>query len=225
MNPFEHALGPMMAGLLPWFLLFGFVSVLGTVFRVFLLPRLKGRIGEAGVNFWVKRQLDPNVYHLIPDVMLPTSDGTTQLDHVIVSRYGIFVVETKNYKGWIFGNEHDAQWTQSLYRHKSRFQNPLRQNYKHTKTLAELTGIPEALFKSMVVFVGECTFKTVMPPNVMYLRDFPRYIKAFQTPLIRDGQVPEIVSVIGEWAGTVTNEQKANHVAHLRAKTARGARP
>lgn len=43
-----------------------------------------------------------------------------------------------------------------IYRRKSRFQNPLRQNYKHTKTLAELTGVPEGHFKSLVVFTGDC---------------------------------------------------------------------
>lgn len=215
---FSNITNQILAGILPWLLLAGAVSILGTVFRVFLLPKLKGRLGEASINFWARRLLDPSVYPLIPDIMLPTPDGTTQIDHVIVSRYGIFVVETKNHKGWIFGDERAAQWTQTIFKHRSQFQNPLRQNYKHTKTLADLTGIPENLFKSMVVFVGDCTFKSTMPPNVVYVRDFVRHIKSFQTPIIRDEQVPEIVAVIGEWAGTVTEKQKANHVAHLREK-------
>jgi hypothetical protein len=208
----------MFGAILPWLLLAGFISIAGAVFRLFLLPKIKGWFGETLINLLIRRDLDPAVYHLIPDVMLPTPDGTTQIDHVIVSRYGIFVLETKTYKGWIYGDEREAQWTQVIFKRKERFQNPLRQNYRHTKTMAELTGIPEEYFKSLVVFAGECTFKTAMPVNVVYVRDFVRYIKGFQTPIIKDEQVPEIVSVIGEWAGTVTDKQKAGHVAHVRQK-------
>lgn len=63
------------------------------------------------------------------DVMLPTPDGTTQIDHVFVSRFGVFVVETKNMAGWIFGSERGRRWTQVLPGgRKTSFQNPLRQN-------------------------------------------------------------------------------------------------
>jgi restriction system protein len=192
------------------------VPILAKVFRVFLLPTLKGRLGEVSINFWSKVLLDQNVYHLIPNVTLPTPDGTTQIDHVIVSRYGILVLETKTYKGWIYGGERDAQWTQVIYKYKSRFQNPLRQNYKHTKTLSELTGIPHEYFKSIVVFVGDSKFKTDMPTNVVHIRDYIRHIKSYQTPIIKDRQVAEITSVIQEWAGTVSEERKRQHVTNLR---------
>lgn len=210
----------MFAKIIPWILLFGLISILGTVFKLFFLPKIKGRLGEANINFWIRRRLDQGVYHLIPDVMLPTLDGTTQIDHVIVSQYGIFVLETKMYKGWIYGNEKDPQWTQVLYKRKERFQNPLRQNYKHTKTLSELTGIPEEYFKSVVVFAGDCTFKTDMPDNVVHIRDFIHHIKSHQTPIIKDEQIPDIVSTIQEWAGTLTDEQKVRHVKNLRRNKA-----
>ncbi len=206
----------LFAAILPWILFAGLISILATAFRVFILPRLKGRLGEASINFWAKRFLDQNVYHLIPDIMLPTPDGTTQIDHVIVSRYGIFVIETKTYKGWIYGAENEPQWTQVIFRRKERFQNPLRQNYKHTKTLSELTGIPETYFKSLVVFVGDCQFKTEMPLNVVHIRDFIKHIRSHQTPIIKDEQVPNIVTTIQEWASTVTNAQKTRHIACVR---------
>jgi len=97
----------LLAGILPWVLLAGFVLILAAAFRVFVLPRLKGRLGEASINFSAKRLLDQNIYRLIPDIMFPTPDGTTQIDHVIISRYGIFVIETKTYKGWIYGSENE----------------------------------------------------------------------------------------------------------------------
>ncbi len=213
-------LNQYLGAILPWFLLFGLVSILATAFRAFLWPKIKGNLGEGSINSLARRRLAPKVYHLIPSVMLPTPDGTTQVDHLIVSRYGIFVLETKTYKGWIFGDERETQWTQVIFKRKERFQNPLRQNYKHTRTLADLTGIPADYFKSLVVFGGECTFKTTMPANVVYARDFVRFITGFQTPMIKDQQVLEIVSAIGAWAETVTAEQKASHVAHLRQNKA-----
>lgn len=192
----------------------GFIALFREVLRTF--PSLKGRLGETNINFWVKRLLDQDFYHLIPNVTLPTPDGTTQIDHVIVSRYGIFVIETKTYKGWIYGSERDAKWTQVIYKRKERFQNPLRQNYKHTKTLSDLTGIPHGYFKSVVVFVGDSKFKTDMPDNVVHIRNFIRHIKSYQAYVIQDEQVPEITAVIQEWAGTVTDEQRRQHVKNLR---------
>ena len=212
----DALIGNLLAQIMPMLILFGLISVLIAAFKAFLLPQLKGRLGEASINFWAKRLLDQSVYHLIPNVTLPTPDGTTQIDHVIVSRYGIFVIETKTYKGWIYGGERDAKWTQVIYKRKERFQNPLRQNYKHTKTLSDLTGIPHDYFKSLVVFVGDSTFKTEMPGSVVHVRDFVRHIKDHQTPIIKDEQVPEITAVIQEWAGTVSDEQRRQHVKNLR---------
>ena len=65
---------------------------------------------------------------------------TTQIDHVVVSRHGVFVIETKNYGGWIFGKPGAKNWTQKFPRRSTTFQNPLRQNDKHVRTLVELTG-------------------------------------------------------------------------------------
>ena len=221
---FDNIFSMLIRNLFPWILAAFAISV----FRYVFWPKIKGRLGETLVNSRIRNQLDPTVYHLIPDVMLPTSDGTTQIDHVIVSRYGIFVLETKTFKGWIYGNERDPQWTQVNYRRKDRFQNPLRQNFKHMKTLAGLTGIPEEYFKSVVVFAGDCTFKTEMPVGVVYVRDFIKHITGFNRPIIRELQVPEIVSAIGEWASTLTSKQKAGHVAHVQQKKASvssGAQP
>lgn len=83
-------------------------------------PSIKGKIGEDVVNLAAKLRLDSDVYHLIKDVMIPSKNGTTQIDPVIVSKFGIFVIETKNYTGWIFANAKDRQWTQVSYKKKHR---------------------------------------------------------------------------------------------------------
>ncbi len=67
-------------------------------------PWFKGVAGEFLVNTAARLFLPEDEYHLIKDVTLPTREGTTQIDHIVVSRYGVFVIETKNMKGWIFGS-------------------------------------------------------------------------------------------------------------------------
>lgn len=116
---------------------------------VYILPALlfitiiktswfKGKVGEFWINTNVKMRLDEKVYRLIKNVTLPTDDGSTQIDHIVVSVYGIFVIETKNMKGWIFGGERQRTWTQKLFKESYKFQNPLFQNFKHTQTLKAL---------------------------------------------------------------------------------------
>ena len=101
-------------------------------------PWFKGMVGEFIVNLSTWIFLDKEQYHLIKNVTLPTENGSTQIDHIIVSKFGVFVVETKNMKGWIFGSPNQKTWTQKIYKHTSKFQNPLHQNYKHIKTLESL---------------------------------------------------------------------------------------
>ncbi len=76
---------------------------------------MKSVMGEFIVNLATKISLDKTVYTLFKNVTLPTDDGTTQIDHIIVSKYGIFVVETKNMQGWIFGSAQQKSWTQKLF--------------------------------------------------------------------------------------------------------------
>ena len=92
--------------------------------------RAWGWRGERAAQAAIRRQPDPLIYVDMHNVTLPTADGGTQIDHLIFSPYGLFVLETKNYQGWIFGNRKQREWTQQIFRKRSRFQNPLRQNYK-----------------------------------------------------------------------------------------------
>ena len=92
-----------------------------------LTPKIKGASGEAMVS-WVLSHLPKEQYTVIHNVMLQTERGTSQVDHVVVSVYGIFVIEVKNYTGWISGTENSSQWTQTIYKTKNRFMNPIHQN-------------------------------------------------------------------------------------------------
>jgi len=86
-----------------WYL---WVLVIAVGILDLFMPRIKGFFGEKSVSFFLSR-LDETKYMVINDIMLQVGSKTTQIDHVVVSNYGVFVIETKNYKGWIIGNEFD----------------------------------------------------------------------------------------------------------------------
>lgn len=187
------------------------------VLAVFKSAWFKGVFGEFIVNVFAKWKLDNNVYHLIRNVTLPTEDGTTQIDHIIVSVYGVVVVETKNLKGWIFGSPHQKMWTQQIFKHKNPFQNPLHQNYKHTKTLQSLINLEDNQIHSVVVFVGDSTFKTDMPENVTYGMGYIRYVLSQTDKVLTPKQVLDITQAIE--AGRLTPSFKTNreHVRHVQS--------
>lgn len=128
---------------------------------------LRGWFGEKKTIFNMWLFLDANVYQRFHDVIIPTKNGTTQIDHLLVSPYGVFIVETKNIKGWIFGSEEQPKWTQSLYRKKYSFQNPVRQTYRQKKVLSEYLELNESAIYTVIHFVGDCKFKTQLPANVI----------------------------------------------------------
>lgn len=115
-----------------------FILILAIATFVILMPGLsdkqaeaevKGRQGERLVRSTFSRYLNSQTYIGFHDLIIPFRNTTTQIDHVYVSIFGIFVLETKNYSGWIFGGEKQVKWTQTLNR-----------NTKHAITTALSTG-------------------------------------------------------------------------------------
>ncbi len=176
----------------------------------------KGVFGEWQVNLLIRFFLNKGEYHLVKNVTLPTDDGTTQIDHIIVSKYGIFVIETKNMKGWIFGSANQKQWTQKIYKHTSKFQNPLHQNYKHLKTLESCLAINSDSIFSVIIFIGDSSFKTDMPENVRYARGGIEYIKAKTEVFYSDPQVADLIVQIENGRLERGYKTNAQHVKHVR---------
>ena len=159
------------------FLLFVIIAIVAVKHKT-----VKGWLGEKITSASMWAMMDQDVYHKIDDIIIPTSNGTTQIDHVVVSKYGIFVIETKNMRGWIFGNADSDRWTQNIFGVKHQFQNPLKQNYRHTRCLADFLKVDHDLMKSVVFFIGDCEFKTPMPRNVINSGLIP-YIKEHAYPV------------------------------------------
>lgn len=181
-------------------------------------PWAKGQIGEFWIRLFTYWKLDRAVYRRLHNVTLDTADGTTQIDHVFISPFGIFVLETKNMSGWIFGGEKQPQWTQKIYRRTYKFQNPLRQNYKHLKALEETLGVSLDNLHSVVSFVGESTFKTAMPANVTQDIGYIPYIRSFQQPVFSDVQVDILTQTLLRSRRAPTRATHREHVQNLKRR-------
>lgn len=180
-------------------------------------PRFKGWRGERAVQAAIRRQLNPLIYVDMHNVTLPTADGgSTQIDHLIFSPYGLFVLETKNYQGWIFGTEKQREWTQQIFRKRSRFQNPLRQNYKHVKTLQSLLDIESEHLHSVIAFVGDCEFKTEMPAHVTRGLGFVGHIQSFTQPVWSPEQMQALLDKLEALRLQPGRATDRRHVAHVR---------
>lgn len=125
------------------------------------LPQLRGLLGERAVARVLKR----HSAQVANDLILPDGrGGLTQIDHLALTSSAILVIETKHYSGLILGRQHEPQWTQMLGRRRYAFQNPLRQNHGHIKTVQAL--IPHLPVEGRVVFVGGARFPKGRPPGV-----------------------------------------------------------
>lgn len=186
------------------------------------ISNLKGKLGESVINVAMWVMLDKKAYHRLNNITLPLSNGgSTQIDHVIVSIYGIFVIETKHYKGWIYGSEEQAQWTQVVFSKNHKFQNPLRQNYLHIQTLSNLLGLDSSHFHSIIAFMGESKIKTrdELPEHVL-TRGMVPYIKTKQDKILTEMQVQSIVQQIETQRFTRSWRTNAQHNAYIENKQA-----
>ena len=180
----------------------------------------KGMAGEWLVNLVARIALPSKYYIRFQNITLKTRDSTTQIDHVIMSRYGIFCIETKNMTGWIFGNAADRQWTQKIYRQSYPFQNPLRQNYKHVRALESLLGLARGTVHSVVVFVGGATLKTAMPDNVTCALGFPQYVKSFTKVVFSPFEVARLCEAIETGRLEPTWKTHRAHVRNVKKRVA-----
>ncbi|MBV2129138.1 nuclease-related domain-containing protein [Arsukibacterium indicum] len=159
---------------------------------------IKGALAERQLRRVLQREL-PAGYQHYANLVLPTTTGDyTEIDHLVLSPFGIFVIEVKNYKGWIFGGEKQPQWTVQNFRSKHSFQNPLRQNYKHTeavKYLLELnSSANEGQVYSVIAFSSRAEFKTRMPTNAIYIELIGDYLQQFTQSCFSDEQLRQFAA-------------------------------
>ena len=180
------------------------------------MKQFKGWLGEKKTAFRMWLFLNTAIYRRFHNIILASSNGTTQIDHLIVSPYGVFIVETKNIKGWIFGSKENKLWTQVLFNEKYKFQNPLRQTYRQKKVISEFLDIQERYIHTVVYFVSNCSFRTCMPDNVINY-GLSSYIKKFREPVFSSDILNELMVTLHNHRSN-SNLKTKDHVQSLRER-------
>ncbi|WP_439475786.1 NERD domain-containing protein [Algoriphagus formosus] len=161
--------------------------------RVFI-PRVKGDLGE----FWIAKRLNrlnKKDYIVLNDVLLRMGKASTQIDHIVIAKSGLFVLETKNYKGWIHGHENSTYWKQTIFKKQFKFQNPIIQNKSHVYYLKQaLRDIPRIDYYPVVVFSERAVLKNVTTWSpVIYSSELIQTIKNMNSePKLTDEQMRKI---------------------------------
>lgn len=135
---------------------------------------------------------------MINDILFETSDGNScQIDHVYIRKNGVWVIETKNYAGSIFGNETSEFWTQVLaYGNvKNSFRNPLKQNKTHIFRLSQYLGI-KGVFKTLIVFSDKSDITNVQAEHVINKRYLRSTILSDTDNIVSDAQIRTIYSAL-----------------------------
>ena len=190
------------------------VIVLALLNVIFSSATFKGKRGEKIVEKYLKK-LNEEEYKVINDLMVNTENGTSQIDHIVVSVYGVFVIETKNYQGWIIGKEYDDYWQQVIYKKKSKFRNPIKQNYGHIKALEEKLSIHKDInYISIVGFTSNATLKVNTKSTVIHTRDLVREIKKYNEKTLEIWQVNDIYNRLLN-NNIVSYKDRKNHVQNI----------
>ena len=200
-----------------FFIIFFLILIVFSVgYIVLSLPSVKGRIGEARVNHVLDSLSKKYGGRFIHDVIVLGDDGkTSQIDHVYVCSKGVFVIETKNYAGRIYGTQNQKQWTQVLaYGHdKNTLYNPVMQNYTHIRRLKE--ALPEPIdMVSVVVFVrGNIDF--IESESVYDLRGLKRVV-ANASASYTESEIETIATAIQEYKVNPVSTTK-EHVQRIKS--------
>lgn len=180
--------------------------------------------GEALLSRVARANFAPPDYHLMNHITLQMKDGTTQVDHILVSRFGVFVIETKDHKGWIFANAKQANWSQVLFKRKFKFQNPIFQNIRHVRAVQDLLDfLPAEAVKSIVVFTGEAKFKTEIPPGVFGVTGLMDHLREQTAEVMSLNRVQFCVGRLETARLAISGKTDVEHVQSLERRHGRAA--
>ncbi|MEG6586069.1 nuclease-related domain-containing protein [Dendrosporobacter sp. 1207_IL3150] len=197
-------------------ILFVIPLIILVVLYMLYAPKIKGYIGESRVARQLGK-LNDEEYKVFNDVLIKTGRGSSQVDHIVISIYGIFVIETKNYSGWIHGNEHSEYWTQSHYNVKTKFRNPIRQNWAHIYALKEaLSDFEQVKYYPIIVFAGSAKLKKISSkiPVVYDHQLFQTIMNNRGIPNLSIGQVNTIADKLNK-VKLQCKELKKAHSRHV----------
>lgn len=179
----------------------------------------KGAYGEYMVFNKLEKRYSEGL--ILANVYIPSKeDRTTEIDLIMVHKTGIYVFESKNYSGWIYGQEADKKWTIALNaRTKNQVLNPIIQNKIHIKALMSLLELDENYFESVIVFSERCELKKVQTKtSVMKRNDLITNLDKIienKDDLLNENQVNEIYSKLYHYCNA-SEEVKVKHINDIK---------
>ena len=220
--------------------MFDFLSILYVIIVLgaigltwyFKSPKTKGKIGEAKIHKKLM-ELDDD-YFVFKDVVLKNEDSTTQIDHLVVSKYGIFAIETKNYRGQIIGNDNSQYWTQIIvtdvtywkkwyktytYVKKNKLYNPIKQSLGHVYAIKKLIKEwPQIIIVPIVVFTNKADLSRVNSDDlVINENQLLETIRNYCTTYLSDADVQNIVERINvkDYRDWVSDSEHVRNVKYI----------
>ncbi|HET9056679.1 MAG TPA: NERD domain-containing protein [Chitinophagaceae bacterium] len=195
------------------------IIVVLLVFVILFLksPKTKGAIGELRVKLSLGGDI-PNEKYVINDLLLSYDGKSHQIDHIIIRKTGIFVIETKNYSGQIYGQDNQKEWTQVLAygREKHRFYNPILQNKSHIYALSKIVGRKDC-FVSIIVF-PKANIMTYFDAYVGSISEMKRWLKQDREEILTATEIEQIYTQLIDHKNNpqLTNEQHIDKIYNLR---------
>lgn len=155
-------------------LIISLMSLVIIIIAKLFYNNFRGYMGEC----WLKKELNKlpkKNYKVLNNIMISSNNMTYQIDHLVISHYGIFVIEMKNYYGKIYGNEYKKYWYQYVNGNKRLFYNPIYQNYGHIKALSNILNKTEDIFISIVCFSNQSKLN-IKSENIVTQLDYVKDI-------------------------------------------------
>ncbi len=191
------------------------VAIIAFLFFRPSLANRKGKRGEKAAAWYLHRL--PSGYVVYSDIMLQTNYGTTQIDHLVISPYGVFVIEVKNMQGIISGHETSESWTQNIYGHRYDMRNPVKQNLAHIIALKSVfKGLAKIPYVSIVAFGhGASINVTVDNAAIIYIGELAQYIRQYGIVYLDREGVSKYCAAI-EAANINDDDLRKSHVSNVR---------
>jgi restriction system protein len=203
--------------------IYGLVVLL--VLAVFLKsPAIKTVVSKLHLNLAIKF-LDKNIYTLFKNVALATGAGIIQIEYIIVSRYGVFVINTADIKDLIFENFLQETCVQSIEPDASLIQNPLHGDSNQSQIWQTALEITPNKVVTMTILVGDTTLKTTVPDNVVYPGSCVQFIKDKTRIVFKDEEVLDICNKIQAAQLKPSINSDIDHIQHIKAMVANKPRP
>ena len=191
------------------------IFIIVVIIAVLFYKQIVGFMGE----LWTKEallKLDKKEYKILNNIMIEVDGITHQIDHIIISKYGIFVIETKQYNGYITGSEYDKNWSLKAGNKKIYINNPMHQNYGHVIALSQKLNLPQGKFIPIICIPS--TAKVNVKSKIPVARNYNlvEIIKRYQNEIIEE---PEKILEILKLSNISDRKKKKEHIKYAKEVT------